>query len=117
MLVIFVFSAQPSDNLPDFKWLDRVVKKGGHILGYALLAFAYWRALGLNADKRWQAWLLALIYAATDELHQAFVPGRHPSAWDVIIFDNFGAFLALWLAGSFVKRKRPDTMYALEPGR
>jgi VanZ family protein len=43
------------------------------------------------------AWLLALIFSATDEFHQSFVPGRHASAFDVLVFDNFGAAFALWL--------------------
>lgn len=117
MLVIFLFSAQPSANLPDFEWLDGVVKKGGHMLGYALLALAYWWALGFRRDRRWQAWVLALIYAATDEWHQSFVPGRSPSAWDVLIFDNLGALVALWLAGVLEKQKRPDSANVLEAGR
>ena len=117
MLVIFLFSAQPSDNLPDFEWLDQIVKKGGHMLGYALLAVAYLRGLGSHAERRRQAWLLAVIYAVTDEWHQSFVPGRYPSAWDVLIFDNLGALLALWLAGALRKQKRPDTVRAVEAGR
>jgi VanZ family protein len=117
MLVIFLFSAQPSENLPDFEWLDRVVKKGGHMLGYALLALAYWWALGFRRDRRWQAWILALVYAATDEWHQSFVPGRSPSVWDVLIFDNLGALLALRLAGVLEKQKRPDSAHVLGAGR
>ena len=117
MLLIFLFSAQPSDSLPDFEWLDQIVKKGGHMLGYALLAVAYWRGLGSHAERRRQAWLLAVIYAVTDEWHQSFVPGRYPSAWDVLIFDNLGALLALWLAGALRKQKRPDTVRAVEAGR
>lgn len=117
MLVIFLLSAQPSDNLPDFEWLDRAVKKGGHVLGYALLALSYWWALGFLRERRWLAWLLVMIYAATDEWHQSFVPGRNPSAWDVLIFDNLGALLALWAAGKCRKQTRPDRVQALEAGR
>ena len=106
MLVIFWFSAQPSSNLPDFSWLDRVVKKGGHMLGYAFLALAYWRIFEYEGGKRWLAWVLALAYAVTDELHQSFTPGRYPSAWDVLIFDNLGALIALWLV-TYRRQKRP----------
>ncbi len=108
MMVIFVFSAQPSANLPDFDWLDRIVKKGGHMIGYALLALAYWRALGFHREKRWLAWMLALAYAATDEFHQSFVPGRSPAILDILVFDNMGALISLWLAGKYRKQKRPD---------
>jgi VanZ family protein len=108
MGIIFLFSSQPSKNLPDFGLIDIIVKKGGHILGYGLLALSYWNGFGWERRKRPFAWLLAVLYAATDEFHQSFVSGRHPSIWDVLVFDNLGALLSLWLAGLFIKQKRPD---------
>jgi len=108
MLVIFTFSAQSVQLLPDFGWADTIVKKGGHMIEYALLALSFWYALDWKGDRHWLAWLLAILYAITDEFHQSFVPGRHPSVWDVVIFDNLGALISLWLAGRFVKQKRPD---------
>ena len=108
MLVIFAFSAQSVQVLPDFGWADYLVKKGGHMVGYALLALSFWYALAWRSDRHWLAWLLAILYAITDELHQSYVPGRHPSIWDVVIFDNLGALISLWVAGVFVKQKRPD---------
>jgi VanZ family protein len=108
MLVIFYFSAQTSSNLPNFDWADAIVKKGGHVTGYAILAFLYWRALEFKMEKRWLAWLLAVLYAVTDELHQRLSAGRHPSIWDVMIFDNLGAGISLWLANLYRKQKRPD---------
>ena len=54
------------------------------------------------------AWLLTILYALTDEYHQSFVAGRHPSIWDVLVFDNLGALLALWLTANRLKQKRPD---------
>ena len=83
-------------------------QKGGHLLGYALLALSYWWALDLQQDHRWLAWLFAVLYAATDEFHQSFTSGRHPSVWDILIFDNLGALIALWLSNLFIKRKQPD---------
>lgn len=106
MLVIFAFSAQPSESLPDFNRLDRLVKKGGHMLGYALLAVSYWRGLEWDGRRRPMAWLFAVLYAATDEFHQSFVPGRNASLWDVVIFDSLGAVAGIWLAGEFFKLKR-----------
>lgn len=112
MLIIFLFSAQPSSNLPNFDWLDRAVKKGGHILGYAILALTYWRGLKFKSDKRWVAWLLALLYALSDEFHQSFVPGRGASLWDVMLFDNLGAAIVLWLGSSSVQQKRSGAVPA-----
>lgn len=108
MLAIFLFSSQPSDKLPDFAWADRIVKKGGHMLGYGLLALTYWHGFGWEKGRRPLAWLLAVLYAGTDEFHQSFVAGRNPSVWDVLLFDNLGAMTTLWLAGLFFNPKRPD---------
>jgi VanZ family protein len=104
MLVIFWFSAQPSSVLPVFDWADRIVKKGGHVVGYALLGLSYWRAFDFKPEKRLIAWLLAVLYGLSDEFHQALVPGRHPSLWDVILFDNFGALISVWLADLYRKK-------------
>ncbi|HLO28939.1 MAG TPA: VanZ family protein [Anaerolineales bacterium] len=106
MAVIFIFSARPSSALPDFGIWDYLVKKGGHALGYALLALAYWRGLGLVRGKKLLAWELAICYAITDEIHQVFVPGRHPSPVDVLIFDNLGALLGLIFWEYMVMRRQ-----------
>lgn len=109
MGVIFWFSAQSGEELPVFSWADKIVKKSGHMIGYALLAFWYWYALGWQSNRRWLAWLLAVLYAMTDEYHQSFVPFRSPSVWDVLVFDNFGALISLWLTNRYMqKQKRPD---------
>lgn len=111
MAVIFMFSSIPSAELPDFDWADRIVKKGGHALGYGLLALSYLHALKgdrKNLNARWfiAAWVIATLYSATDEFHQSFTPGRHPAVTDVMI-DSVGALVALALASKFYKQKRP----------
>ena len=109
MSVIFWFSAQPAEELPVFSWADTIVKKSGHVIGYGLLAFTYWYGLGMARQKNWLAWLLAVLFALTDEYHQSFVSGRHPSIWDVLIFDNIGALLSVWFTGLYLnKQTRPD---------
>jgi len=104
MAVIFGFSATASNSLPNFGSWNTLVKKGGHIFGYALLALAYWYGLHFEKRRWWLAWLLAVLYAITDEFHQSFIAGRHPSWVDVLGFDGGGAALAL-LTGLMVVRK------------
>jgi VanZ family protein len=104
MAVIFGFSSTPATRLPNFGTLDFVVKKGGHMFGYALLALAYWYGLRFERSRWWLALLLALLFACSDEFHQSFVPGRHPSWVDVLGYDGGGALIALslglwWLGG------------------
>ena len=104
MLTIFAFSSQPKDNLPDFLSWDYVVKKAGHMLGYGLLALSYFHLLKWGKKRYWLAWFMAIIFSATDEFHQSFVPGRGASVFDVIIFDNLGAMIGLWLHSLFARR-------------
>ena len=105
MLIIFYFSSQPSTELPNFGLLDYLFKKGGHVTIYAVLALSLWYALDWKLDRRALAWLIAIVYAATDEFLQTFTAGRHPSMWDVVIFDNAGALLSLWVVSWWKKRK------------
>lgn len=97
--------------MPKFGILDYLVKKGGHALGYGLLALSYLRGIkgdGEGLESRWlyAAWLMATLFSASDEYHQSFVPGRHPAVMDVLI-DGFGAAVALILARGTSKPFQP----------
>ncbi len=99
MLAIFAFSSRTSNELPNFGGLDYFVKKSAHGVGYGLLALSYLRALPRR--KYVLAWFLAVLYSATDEFHQSFVPGRHAAITDVLVFDNLGALITLFLHHRF----------------
>ena len=105
MLAIFLFSAGSAVEMPQHL-LQFMVNKGGHMLGYGLLALAFWRMFEFRRNRIWLAWLLAVLYALSDEVHQSFVPGRHPSLFDVLVYDNLGAMISLWLAIFFFKSGR-----------
>lgn len=105
MIAIFTFSSIPTDSLPNFNFWDRLVKKGGHVLGYSSLTISYWYAIRSAKRRHFIAWLLALMYAISDEYHQSFVPGRQASAWDVLIFDNLGAIIGILIANQYSKKK------------
>ena len=94
MALIFAFSSRAGGDLPNFGGWDYFVKKGAHAIGYGLLALSYLRAFG--GGKYFLAWLAAVLYSATDEFHQSFVPGRRASVVDVLVFDNLGAMLGLF---------------------
>ena len=105
MAAIFTFSSIPPEYMPNFDILDRFIKKGGHMVGYGILALTYWFALENTKRSFFIAWMLAVLYATSDEFHQTFVPGRHGSAWDVLIFDNLGAVIALLIASQYFNKK------------
>lgn len=90
--VIFAFSSIPSLGTGLGTW-DTILRKGAHMTEYAVLAVLLLRATGAYT---W-AFGLAVIYAASDEVHQLFVRGRHGSPIDVGI-DAAGALigLAVW---------------------
>ena len=105
--LIFALSAQPNLRFVSDAGLDFVVRKLGHIGVFGILALLSWRALaGTTAWRRPWAWAFALtvLYAASDELHQGFVAGRHPSAADVAI-DATGALIALVAVGLIRSRR------------
>ncbi len=104
MAAIFAFSSQSGDNLPNFLGWDYFVKKASHALGYGLLALSYLHFLKYNRKQYWLAWFMAVVYSATDEFHQSFIPGRNASIYDVIIFDNLGALIMLWMYFKFLRK-------------
>ncbi len=86
--------------------VDHIVRKTAHFVEYAVLAAAV--ALHFTLWKEGKGWrlgvpiLITALYAATDELHQVFVPGRSGQLSDVIL-DSCGAvagvlFFALFLS-------------------
>ena len=108
MVIIFSFSSLPDKVLPHFGPPDVIVKKASHMVGYGLLALAYWYALRYEKRRWWMAISLAILYAMTDEFHQSFVSGRHPSWVDVLVFDGGGAAIGLILATWWrIKRQSP----------
>jgi len=91
------------------------VRKCAHLTVYGFLALMYWRAFRrpVKNDTRPWSWIEArnaiigvMIYAITDEVHQAFVPMRQGSVLDVFIDTIGGAvgLLALWTYGRWRKK-------------
>ncbi len=99
--LVFVLSAQSDLRFVPDEGLDFVVRKLGHMAVFGIMALLLWRAVATTTARRrpW-AWALALavLYAITDEIHQAGVAGRHASAVDVGI-DTVGVLLALVAVG------------------
>ena len=95
MAVIFLLSAQPSLDT-GLGLIDTIGRKLVHFAEYALLCFLWWRPLSRSMPPRRAillAFLISSAYAATDELHQSFVDGRHGTPLDWAI-DTAGAALA-----------------------
>lgn len=136
MTVIFCFSAQPADvstdtslrvgmtigkmSVPDFSKLPKEeqmdyaekiefpVRKMAHATEYAILGCLLTNlCLSLSMKKAYMwSWLMGSAYAATDEFHQLFVPGRSGQMTDVMI-DSVGCLtgcLLIYLILCIVKK-------------
>ena len=97
MALIFYFSSQPKPFIPNVDWhLDKLY----HILEYTVLGFLVTHAF-VNVSFnifRHAPWILSflvvVLYGASDEWHQSFVPGRVVSLLDWTA-DCLGAFLGV----------------------
>lgn len=100
MGIIFLLSAQRKLIGPPQSWLAELLINSAHFFVYAGLAFLWWRALsrGRRADKILlaAAFGISVLYGASDEFHQSFVPGRDAS-WLDLLTDAAGAAVALWV--------------------
>jgi VanZ family protein len=95
MGMIFYFSAQPAGG--HHAWWVIVVRKLGHVSGYALLT-ALWAWALQGFVRRPVLWAvgISLVYACTDEFHQTFVRGREGTPRDIAI-DAVGMAIAAWI--------------------
>lgn len=107
MAAIFVVSHQSSVSIP-FGAPDYYA----HGMSYTVLGFLLIRALA-RGELRAMTWGMVLVatvigglYGVSDEFHQSFIPGRHPSVSDVIadtvgslVGAVAGAGLGAWLRG------------------
>lgn len=97
--VIFIFSSFPTTKTFEVYWQDFIAKKTAHLIEYAIFAALNYRALKESGVKRKNAGLysilVAVVYGATDEIHQSFTPGRGPTVRDVF-FDTIGAITAIY---------------------
>ena len=103
MGVIFYLSSLPGDAVPGrFGYL-------GHFLEYALLGILLLVALSGRTDAAGllaASVMIASAYGITDEVHQAFVPGRMPELADWMV-DTAGALAGAGLALVILPRIAP----------
>ena len=83
--LIFALSSIPDLGTGLGGW-DLALRKAAHLAEYAVLGALLARALyNTIAGWAWLSWAAGTAYAASDELHQHFVPGRQASALDLAI--------------------------------
>ena len=100
------FEKQPEEvKVNIIEKLQFIVRKSAHFIGYMILGIL---ASGLilqyeNINKKYLlAFLICVIYAISDEIHQLFVPGRAGQVRDVLI-DSAGSLLGIIIVMAFEK--------------
>lgn len=105
MAVIFMLSSMPSDAVPPGDYGSY-----GHFFLYTVLGALYVLALS-DGRSRTRIALIAVVlasaYGITDELHQAFVPGRVPDPVDWLV-DTVGACTGAGMVLLLSRRARRD---------
>ena len=71
------------------KRIDHPVRKTAHATEYAILGILLFGALYQTKEQKRRtavlSWGIGTVYAATDEIHQLFVPGRSGQVSDVLL--------------------------------
>lgn len=89
-------------NISDTKLLSLIIRKGAHFTEYFILGI-----LSINYVIKYKkniiySYLICILYAISDEIHQIFVSGRSCQITDIFI-DSVGAIIGITLIIKFVK--------------
>jgi VanZ family protein len=114
-IVPFLLWLNPHMSPSTIELWHHIIRKTAHAVEYAILGILLWRvvrsaaALASHRPARHFRFslLLAALYAATDETHQIFVPGREAAVRDVLL-DTCGAALGLMVAWSVAHMRKSN---------
>src|SRR5579864_4828469 len=101
----------------DAQWdvIHHYIRKSGHFLGYGLIGLAWLRAWWMTLPRSsfvpdaMLALLGTALIASLDEFHQAFLPNRTSTPWDVLI-DCSGALTLQLMVYIFMRISRPKRL-------
>ena len=96
----------PHASAETLVFLHHIIRKCGHLTEYFILSMLILRGIRAGQKGLYLRWVLVTIlivagYAALDEYHQSFVPGRTAAVGDVLI-DTTGGIAAQIVASLFV---------------
>ena len=107
-VLVIVLSSWPGVRLPNVgtSHLDKIL----HFGQYAVLAFLVARGWGLSPPRRRRLRsgilvVVLLVFAAVDEYHQGWIPGRDPDPQDFLA-DAIGIVLGFGIGLSGILRRR-----------
>ena len=110
---------------PTFHYWHFYIRKGGHVVGYAILSlllFRAWRATlppmnNLKWTPRWAtiALLGTALVASLDEWHQSFIPSR-TGRWQDVVLDTSAGLAAQILIYLWWKSRTESTSVPWKSG-
>lgn len=112
-ILLWLFPHLTDQEFENIHW---VLRKCAHLTVYAVLGLLIFRALSHSQTglAKW-SWprvggtlLIVFLYAATDEYHQSFVPGRTALLSDVFI-DTSGATAGLLVLWNYQRLRAPES--------
>ena len=98
----WIYPSVTPEQLEAVRW---IVRKGAHLGEFAIFGALLFYALGRR--RMWLAWGIAVVYAAADEFHQTFIPGRNGCVQDVLI-DAVGAAIGVAVCWGYLKWRERD---------
>ena len=111
MFALFIQSSIGTIEIPDIgvTWLDKIL----HFIVFGILGLLTARGFRHSTSTRLRSQFMSLsiiiciLYGASDEIHQLWIPGRFASFWDWIA-DILGiiTFILIYIS----KAKRMDSM-------
>ncbi|MBP9815737.1 VanZ family protein [Candidatus Woesebacteria bacterium] len=109
MGIIFYLSSKPQFTATGEILEDFLIFKTLHMAEYGLLALLLFNALYNTVTQNFYnairlSWVFSVLYGASDELHQIFIPTRGGTPRDVFI-DALGITLVLYII--YHTRQRP----------
>jgi len=108
MMFIFFLSSIPKQKLPDVDF--PYVHMLAHFVEYTVLGFLLVRSFlhSVGSDKKVfaaaAAFIVALLFACSDEYHQTFVAGRNGD-WMTVVYDAIFSVIGIGAFLLFLRRK------------
>jgi VanZ family protein len=114
----FFESANPELSPEEiYNVLQFIVRKIAHVIEFTTLSIWATGLLILYRAKYayFLGFLFSSIYAATDEIHQIFIPGRE-AKWSDLVFDMCGALLGAVIVWVIVRKREEQADAGTQTG-
>lgn len=103
-IIVNIFNIQEDENI--VLRLEKIIRKIAHFSIYTVVGILLMALLSTYNMKQRNAaistFIIGIIYASSDEIHQSFIPGRSARITDVLI-DTMGVLMGILLIMIVIK--------------